>query len=270
MRSLRFLLSRRWILFVITVVLLTALAWRLGLWQFHRLEDRKASNAIVENNVSAEPVPVAEVLEVGAPVRASAEWKRVTASGVYDAEDTIVVRYQTREGEPGVDVVVPLRTVEGAVLLVDRGWMPASNRGADVGDVPAPPTGQVDVTGWVRSDATGSSTRVSDQSVRSISSAAIADALDLEVYGGFVDLDTESPAPAQTLEKAELPDLGNGPHFFYGLQWWFFGLLAVFGFFYLLYDEWRGPDRTTGRTRRWLQGPEHAAVDGQHDTVDKA
>ena len=40
--------------------------------------------------------------------------------------------------------------------------------------------------------------------------------------------------------KAELPDLGNGPHFFYGLQWWFFGLLAVFGFFYLAYDEWSG------------------------------
>ncbi len=36
---------------------------------------------------------------------------------------------------------------------------------------------------------------------------------------------------------AELPDLGNGPHFFYGLQWWFFGVLAVFGFFYLAYDE---------------------------------
>ncbi len=79
--------------------------------------------------------------------------------------------------------------------------------------------------------------------MRSISSSAIGAALDLEVYGGFVDLDTEDPAPAQALAKAELPDLSNGPHFFYGLQWWFFGLLAVFGFFYLLYDEWRGPDR---------------------------
>ena len=25
----------------------------------------------------------------------------------------------------------------------------------------------------------------------------------------------------------ELPELDNGPHFFYGLQWWFFGLLAL-------------------------------------------
>ena len=41
----------------------------------------------------------------------------------------------------------------------------------------------------------------------------------------------------------ELPELNNGPHFFYGLQWWFFGVLAIFGFFYLLYDEWRNGPR---------------------------
>ena len=41
----------------------------------------------------------------------------------------------------------------------------------------------------------------------------------------------------------ELPELDNGPHFFYGLQWWFFGVLAVFGFSYLLYDERRNGTR---------------------------
>ena len=35
--------------------------------------------------------------------------------------------------------------------------------------------------------------------------------------------------------------MDEGPHFFYGLQWWFFGALAIFGFGYLMYDEWRGP-----------------------------
>ena len=41
----------------------------------------------------------------------------------------------------------------------------------------------------------------------------------------------------------ELPELNNGPHFFYGLQWWFFGVLAVFGFCYLAFDEWRSGRR---------------------------
>jgi cytochrome oxidase assembly protein ShyY1 len=54
-----------------------------------------------------------------------------------------------------------------------------------------------------------------------------------------VDVISESPEPAEPLAHAEEPDLSEGPHFFYGLQWWFFGALAVFGFGYLAWDERR-------------------------------
>ena len=260
MRSLSFLLSRRWILFGIVVVLLAWAAWALGEWQFHRLEERKDRNAIVERNLAADPVPVAELLAVGEPVDRTEQWREVTATGEYAVSDTVIVRYRTRDGASGVDVVVPLVTREGPVLLVDRGWLATDNRGTRPEDVPPPPPGEVTITGWVRQDATGDSTRVTDRSTRAISSVEIADALDLPAYGGFVDLDTEDPDPAAALESAELPDPGNGPHFFYGLQWWFFGLLAVFGFGYLAYDEWRREDS---------EGPEHPAVDGEHGAGDE-
>ena len=55
-----------------------------------------------------------------------------------------------------------------------------------------------------------------------------------------MELLSEDPAPAESLEPAEAPDTGEGPHFFYGLQWWFFGVLALFGFGYLAYDEATG------------------------------
>ena len=71
----------------------------------------------------------------------------------------------------------------------------------------------------------------------------------MPVYGGFVDLRSEDPAAATPLTQAELPELNNGPHFFYGLQWWFFGVLAVFGFFYLMYDEWRAGARGEASVR---------------------
>ena len=171
------------------------------------------------------------------------EWRLVKATGSYDTDDTVVVRYRTRQGESGIEVVVPLRTTEGPSLLVDRGWMASDNRGSDAGDVPVPPSGEVTVTGWVRADAGGDSTTVSDGSTRAISSERIGAALDREVYSGFVDLRSEDPEPATPLAAAELPELDNGPHFFYGLQWWFFGVLAIFGFFYLMYDEWRAARR---------------------------
>lgn len=255
-------------LFLLTVVALAWVAWRLGEWQFHRLEDRRDRNAIIERNEKQPPVPVTDVMAPGASLSADDEWKRVTATGTYAVEDTVVVRYRTRDGAAGVDVVVPLELVDGSSVLVDRGWFATQNRGATPDDVPAPPAGEVTIEGWVRLDATGDSTEVTDQSTRSINSAQIGEALDREVVTGFVDLRSESPEPADPLLPVELPELDSGPHFFYGLQWWFFGLLALFGFGYLVYDEARGGRGMVRGTRR-SEDPEHPTVDREHRTADE-
>ena len=255
---MRFLLSRRWLLFPLAVVVLAYGCYLLGQWQFHRLHDREATNAQTRTNLAAKPAPVGDVLAVGRPSRERDEWRRVTATGRYLAGQDVVVRYQTRDGAAGVDVVTPLRTQDGPALLVDRGWMRTGNQGGARVDVPAPPSGTVTVTGWVRADATGSATKVADGSTRAISSAEIAKTLDVPVYGGFVDAERESPAATTRLVHAETPDLGNGPHFFYGLQWWFFGVLAVVGFGYLAWDE-----------RRKLRSPDRPdETDGPHDEDD--
>jgi len=235
----RFLLTRRWILFLLAVVVLALGCVRLGEWQFHRLHDREQRNVWTERNLAADPAPVGDVLAVGEPLPVPKEWTQVTASGTYDAAETVVVRYQTRDGKSGVDLVTPLRTDAGPAVLVDRGWVATQNTGTKPDDLPQPPPGKVDVTGWVRVDATGDSTQVDDRSTRAISSEAIGAGLDYPVYGGFVDAETESPEATIPLVPVEEPDLGEGPHLFYGIQWWFFGALALFGFCYLVYDELR-------------------------------
>ena len=264
-----FLLSRRWAIFLVVVAALALLAWRLGEWQFDRLADRKERNALVERNEELPPVPATELMAVGQDVAATDEWRVVEATGTYEEEDTVVVRYRTRDGASGVDLVVPLVLADGTALLVDRGWVATEDRRASPDDLPPPPPGEVTVTGSVRRDGTGDSTRVDDLSTRAISSERIGEALGRPVLGGFVDLRSESPAPATPLAEPELPELDNGPHFFYGLQWWFFGALAVFGFFYLIYDEWRGPRGPRGRRGASRggdrsDGAEHPAVDREH------
>ena len=262
MRKLRFLVSRRWIAFALVVVALAWVAWRLGEWQFHRLEDRKERNAVIERNEREGAGAVEDVMAPGRPVALDDEWRIVEATGTYAVDDTVIVRYRTREGSAGVDVVVPLELADGTSLLVDRGWFATDNRGATSEDVPEPPPGEVTVTGWVRRDATGDSTSVADKSTRSVNSSAIGEALDREVLGGFVDLRSESPEPAESLGPVEPPEMNNGPHFFYGLQWWFFGALAIFGFIYLIYDEYRGGRGPWGRPS---QGAQQPAVDREQD-----
>jgi len=288
-RSLSFLFSRRWILFLITVLLLAWGAWWLGEWQFHRLEDRKEKNAVVERNIDADPVPVEEVFRTDAGLPASQQWRQVTATGEYDTDNTVVVRYRTRDGASGIDVVVPLVTADGTALVVDRGWLATENSGTRPDEVPPPPSGTVTITGWARQDATGDSTKVTDHSTRSISSTAIADATGLTTYRGFVDLTHEDPAPETPLDHVGAPDQSNGPHFFYGLQWWFFGVLAIVGFVWMAVDEHRGRTgkrpqrarrpkrpRTTAAERLAArqaamasQGAQRSPVDGDDGAADK-
>ncbi|MBC7277273.1 SURF1 family protein [Nocardioides sp.] len=242
MSSFRFLLSRRWVGFTVFVLILAYGTWWLGQWQFDRLEDRKASNQIVRTNEHAEPVPVSDVLAPGEEVADEDEWRRVTATGTYAVDDTIIWRYRTPDEAKGVDIVVPLVLADGTAVLVDRGWLQTTSQNEFV-DLPSPPSGEVTITGWVRADGTGDSTDVAQvdgyHATRALSSTQVAEVVDKELLTGWLHLDTESPSPATELRKADLPELDNGPHFFYGLQWWFFGVLAVAGFFYLMYDERR-------------------------------
>ncbi|MER6941664.1 SURF1 family cytochrome oxidase biogenesis protein [Nocardioides sp. NPDC127514] len=242
MSSFRFLLSRRWAGFTVFVLILAYGTWWLGQWQFDRLEDRKASNQIVRVNEHAEPAPVSDVLAPGQKVAEKDEWRRVTATGTYAVDDTIIWRYRTPDDAKGVDIVVPLVLADGSAVLVDRGWLQTESQD-EFEDLPAPPSGEVTITGWVRADGTGDSTDVAQvdgyHATRALSSTQVAKVVDEPLLTGWLHLDSESPEPATQLRQADLPELDNGPHFFYGLQWWFFGVLAIAGFFYLMYDERR-------------------------------
>ena len=66
-------------------------------------------------------VPVDDVLSTTAAVEPDTEWLRIRAVGRYDEDATVVLRYQTRDGASGVDVVTPLVTADGTALVVDRG-----------------------------------------------------------------------------------------------------------------------------------------------------
>jgi len=232
----RFLLSWRWVALGVAVLGFAVLAVRLGLWQFERVGERSADNARIETNLAADPVPVHELASPDRTVDEAAEWRTVTASGSYDAARQLVVRYQSRESGRGVSVLTPLVLPDGTGLLVERGWQPGN---ADPAEVPVPPSGPVTVTGWWRTDsrADGAATEPEQGQVRAISSAALADWVPYPLMSGYVALTEQVPPVAVGLLPAEPPQLGSGPHLFYGLQWFFFAGLAVCGAAYLAWSE---------------------------------
>ena len=166
---------------------------------------------------------------------------RVSATGIYDVTHQVTVRFSTRDGAPGADVVTPLVLSSGAAILVDRGWLATGNNSEVPTNVPAPPAGSVTIEGWLRANNGDrhQANLPANHQIRAISSNGLRDYVPYKLLDGYLNLRSESPAPTTALALEPHPDLGNGPHFYYALQWWFFSVLAIFGWFYFAWIEER-------------------------------
>lgn len=220
----RVLLRRDWLLALLASVVFAVAAWFLGQWQWHRYEARHERAQLVQAHYDAPPVPVTEVVG-DAPLDPSREWTSVMATGRYDTARTIFVRNRPLEGTYGYEVLVPLRTADG-VVLVDRGWVPNSDEGAAVlPDVPEPPPGEVTVTGWLRRAESEPSEPLPRPQLGTIDLDAAAHLAGGPVLGGYVVLDEERAGgvptpPERRPARLDEPTTGTGPHLFYAFQWW--------------------------------------------------
>ena len=142
----------RWVLLIAFVAVLGVAFVSLGNWQLDRLAQRKERNATTIANEQKPMQPYEQVFTH--PITDSDQWQRVEARGTFDADHQFVVRYRSNGGVDGYEVVTPLRTASGAVL-VDRGFIPLE-RGTRIPSVaPAPPAGEVTVVGHVRRNEKG-------------------------------------------------------------------------------------------------------------------
>jgi cytochrome oxidase assembly protein ShyY1 len=218
----------RWALLIIFVAVLGVVFVNLGEWQLERLAQRKERNA---TTISNEQKPVQSYEQVFTRTITDADqWQRVEARGTFDADHQFVVRYRSNGDADGYEVVTPFHTASGAVL-VDRGFIPLA-RGVQIpSTAPAPPTGEVTVVGHVRRNEKGRRTATTpvDNQIRLINSDAIAATLPYPVASGYIGLLTVQPEQQGGFQPIQLPELSEGPHFWYAVQWFMFTGVAVAG-----------------------------------------
>ncbi|PRY18029.1 SURF1 family protein [Kineococcus rhizosphaerae] len=235
MNVLRLLREPRWLRGLAVAILIALVCCLLGRWQWHRREERLAANAPLVRNYDAAPVDVTSVLPAGTQLSPARVWTPVRVSGRYDADATVLVRNRPRDEQFGYEVLVPLVLSDGTALLVDRGWLPAGSDSDQPDTVPAPPSGEVTVTARLRrweSDKRGS---VPGGQVASIArdsvTRAVADGSPASgaprLLDGYALLATETPAPADAPAAAVRPDVDEGPHLAYTVQWFGFALTAL-------------------------------------------
>lgn len=219
----------RWVGLLVFVVVLGGVFVRLGEWQLHRLEGRKESNAVV---VAHENNPVIPLSQRGyGVVQDSDQWQRVTVSGTFDPTHQLEIRYRSNNGATGTEVVTPLRTADGTIILVDRGFIVRGAGEAPPESLPAPPTGIVTVMGHLRRSENGSTEAITPAlgAVRLINAPAIGAWMGTDVVNGYIGLLEVTPAQDGPFLPVATPTLDEGPHFWYAVQWFMFTGIALTG-----------------------------------------
>jgi cytochrome oxidase assembly protein ShyY1 len=221
----------------------------LSRWQLSRLDDRRAENATITTNSSAPAVPVDSLMTPGAALSEVGDeerWRTVTVTGRYDRSGEVLVRKRPLEGSNGFWVATPLVTGSGSVIVVNRGWIAASGGAESTPEVPPAPAGEVEVTGRVQPSQEAPDPQPADLPAGQITDLSVPLVADgREAYPGYLDLLSSTPEQAAGLRQLPLPDVSDGPHLSYAVQWVFFAAVAVTGFVILVRREREYADQGT-------------------------
>ena len=217
---MRRLFSPRWILVHLGVALLVFTMVNLGIWQLHRLDEKKAFNARVLENTTR------PIVDYQGDV---SEWRRVKLVGHYDTDHVVTIINRSQDGAAGYDIAVPFVNEDGTIHLVNRGFVPLA--------IPHPPTpeGDISIIGYVRHSQSRSavgavdSTDATNTEFQRFDIPLIAKATDVNMLkDGYIQLIQESPsANTQWPATVAIPALDEGPHLSYAVQWFFFSATAL-------------------------------------------
>ena len=236
---MRFLLRPGWLAFIgVVLAFVVACYTLLAPWQFDREAQRDAQQRAIDAALTVPPVPLAELVPPGSGVDETVQWRAVEVTGTYLPEAEAVVRLRVFEGRPAVEVLTPLRTTDGQVLAVDRGYVAAAE-GRTVPPFAPPPAGLVTVTGRLRVDETDPQGRPAitadgHRQVYGADSRALAAATGLDLVPGYLQLDPAAPGALGPLPIA--PSTGGAPftNLSYALQWLTFGAIALIALGYFV------------------------------------
>ena len=213
-------------IFVLFAVLAAALFARLGIWQLHRLAERRARNALVVSRLDSVEVPLAKLPRDTAQSR----FRRVRFVGVPDYAQELILAARTHNGAPGVDLITPIRVVgNDTAVLLNRGW------------VYSPDAASIYEDRWREHDSVfvgyaetmptegGVPYRSRPHTITRLTMATARAALPYPVFPFYVVEMGDTTVAAGRPERVGVPPLDEGPHKSYAIQWFFFALVALVG-----------------------------------------
>ncbi len=195
-------------------------------WQYNRGVNRHARNAMIEKHIALPVMPLTTVSNDPS----SFEWQSVTTSGSFNREKQILLRNRYSEGVYGFEVLTLFTSDNSGQFWVDRGWVKAGASATTAPQISPVPAGTVRILGRLRLDSSlprGSFFALPAHGAGLIAKLNAQSQLHTENF--YIDLLSGSEKNLTPVVSAQLPELSDGPHMAYALQWLFFAGLIIYG-----------------------------------------
>ena len=228
----------------------------LGNWQVRRLHWKLGLIRDVATRVHAPPVAAPGPAQWPQIAGGQQQYLHVRLQGRFlEGEQTLV--HGTSELGYGFWVIAPLRTDRGFIVLVNRGYIPATLPGTPAYAKLAPPAGEASLTGLLRfSEPGGGFLRTNRPAAhqwysRDVSAMASARGLPTaRVAPYFVDADAGAPGPSgrTTWPRAGLTVTRfSNNHLAYLITWYLLALGVLVAALLVGREEWRLRRASSGR-----------------------
>ena len=225
------LIKPRWIALTLFLLILIYLFIQLSNWQFDRYDQRVLRNE--STNVALSLAP--KKIDSTSQMTNLKQWEKVELIGNYLSDQSKLVRKQYLENNLGFWVITPFKIQNGENILVNRGWIPIGSSASSNQSIPLAPVGTVNLEGYLQ-PFNESITQPKDLPLSQVNTIDY-NYFESEIANNFyVQLAKSSPMDNQ-VAIIPLPELSNGPHFSYAIQWILFALLLPIGWYVLLKNE---------------------------------
>ena len=222
---------RALVVLVAAAVLACAGFTALGVWQVQRLAWKRSLIARVQAHLQAAPVEAPGVAQWSSLTRESDEYRRVRLRGRFLQDAVTPVRALTALGG-GHWILAPLRTEQGFIVLVNRGFVPPPMLQTVRA---APLKGEVQITGLLRLSEPGgaflqpndpASERWTSRDVAAIGAARglAARTANAPLAPYFVDVEADSSAPDAWPRAGLTVVRFSNNHLSYAITWFVLAL----------------------------------------------
>jgi cytochrome oxidase assembly protein ShyY1 len=210
----------------LVALLLILLCLWAAQWQYHRGVDRHARNTLI---IEQSLLPAVELGELTGNID-SFEWRTISIQGVFDDKNQILLRNRYSEGVYGFEQLT-LFEFDQRKIWVDRGWIKAGSNATIPPQLQQTSDESVRITGRLRLDSSlpqGKFFAVANNAQRDLVSQLDA-RKGIQTEDFYIDLISVSDTAMNPDVPVELPELSDGPHMAYALQWIFFAALVIYG-----------------------------------------